>query len=94
MPEFLYVILMSNIKPLDRAVVGPHVRHLAALDDAGQLVLCGPYIGEAGGIVIVRADSLAQARQIAESDPFISQGYKSYELRFFEPATRENNYLL
>jgi len=94
MAELLYIILMHNAKPLDEQAVADHVRYLAALDDAGQLVLCGPFIGEEGGIVILRAVSPEAARLAAESDPFIARGYKTYELRQLEPANRENNYLL
>lgn len=40
------------------------------------------------------ADSFEEAKKIAESDPFISEGYKTFELRTLEVANKDNNYLI
>ena len=36
--------------------------------------------------------NLEEARKISESDPFIAEGFKTYELRTLEIANKENNY--
>lgn len=89
-----YVILLSHAdKPMTELIIRAHVEHLKRLDDGGQLVLCGPFKGYKGGMVIIRADSYDAARKIAEADPFVKEGVESYELRTWELSCKENNHL-
>lgn len=87
-----YIYLMSNQKNLNLEIVKKHVDHLQHLDKSGKLVLCGPFTDYAGGMVILNCENTEEARKIAESDPFIADGYKIYELRTLEIANKENNY--
>jgi uncharacterized protein YciI len=89
-----YVYLMKNQKPLSEALVKSHVEHLKTLKEQGKLILCGPFEDYPGGMVIYSAEDLKEATEIANLDPFISSGCKSYEIRTFEMANEENNYLL
>lgn len=89
-----FVYLMHNLKPLTNAVVARHVDHLRALDDGGRLVFSGPFEDQPGGMVILLAESSEDAVLIADRDPFMAEGYKTYELITVIPANRENNYLL
>ena len=90
-----YVIMLHKIPGRDtpKALVDRHIAHLRNLDDQGNLVLAGPFENYPGGMVIVRAESLDAARHIAESDPFVSDGARTFELRTWFLATRENDYL-
>jgi uncharacterized protein YciI len=92
--DVLYVILLSKRKPFTEEVIKDHVSHLKSLDEQGKLVVCGPFTDVDGGIIIIRASSIEEARTIAESDPFFSEGFESYKLRTLQRACRENNYLL
>jgi uncharacterized protein YciI len=85
---------MENIKPLNKELVESHVEHLKELKNQGKLVLCGPFTDYPGGMVIFTAENLEKATRIAQSDPFISSGCKSYTIRTLEIANEENNYLL
>ncbi len=89
---FLY--LMKNQKPLNEEIVKSHVEHLKELKSQSRLVLCGPFSDYPGGMVVFLAEDLAEATKIAEADPFIASGYKSFEIRTLEQANEENNYLL
>lgn len=89
-----YVILIDRKKDYTIDVIKKHVEHLKRLDENGQLVLCGPFTDYDGGIVIIKAESLEAAKTIAESDPFITEGFSTYELRTLELANKENHYLL
>ena len=89
-----YLYLMSNKNELTEQLVKDHVEHLKALDADGKLVLCGPFSDYPGGMVVFKADSYDQAILVAESDPFIAFGHKTYELRTLEVANKDNNYLL
>ena len=90
----VFVYLMNNKKALNLQVVQEHVEHLRTLDQEGRLVLCGPFTDYPGGMVVFRADSEEEALRIAESDPFIASGFKTFELRTLEVANADNNYLL
>ena len=94
MNESVYVIFLENAKPLNREAVEQHVLHLRALDDAGKLVLCGPFADYAGGMVAIRAASSEEAHAVAKRDPFIASGFRTYSIRTLEQAHRENGYLL
>ena len=43
-------------------------------------------------MVILKCKNIEEARAIAESDPFIKEGYKTFELRTLRIANKENNY--
>ncbi len=92
--KYLYVMLMENRRNLNLEIVQKHVNHLRSLEQNGKLYLCGPFTDYAGGIEILVADSFEEAKKIAESDPFISEGYKTFELRTLEVANKDNNYLV
>lgn len=89
-----FVILLSHAeKPMTEAVIRAHVAHLKRLDAEGRLVLCGPFKDHKGGMVIVKAESYAAAKEIAEADPFVKEGVETYELRTWELSCEENNHL-
>jgi uncharacterized protein YciI len=90
----MYVYLMKNIKPLNEELVKSHVEHLKKLKSQGKLVLCGPFTDYPGGMVVLLAEDLVEATNIAKADPFIASGCKTYEIRTLESANDENNYLL
>ena len=90
--EFLFIMLMENRNSLTIDVVQRHIEHLRVLDNRGKLFACGPFIDYQGGIVILKTDSVEEAHNIAQRDPFIKEGYKSYEIRTMEWARKENNY--
>lgn len=94
--ETYYVILLSKNQPdqtLPEDLVRAHVGHLKQLEDRGQLFLCGPFSDYPGGMVVVQAESLAAAREIAEADPFVAAGTHRYELRTLHRSSRENNHM-
>ncbi len=90
----MYVYFMKNLKPLNDELVKSHVEHLKELKKQGKLVLCGPFTDYSGGMVVFIAKDLTEATNIAMSDPFISSGCKSFEIRTLEEANEDNNYLL
>lgn len=81
--DICYVILLNKTEQdrRDMGIIRDHVRHLQELERTGQLVLCGPFSDYPGGMVIVRAASREEAVQIAERDPYVLSGIRSYELR-------------
>lgn len=90
-----YVIFLNHITDRDftENVVKAHVSHLKKLEQNGQLFLCGPFKDYKGGMIIINVDSYEEAKAIAEADPFVKEGFESYELRTLEMSCKENNHL-
>ncbi|MBU1936621.1 hypothetical protein KKG05_04415 [bacterium] len=90
-----YVILLSHVPGtnLSRELVRAHVVHLEKLEEKGQLVLCGPFSDYKGGMIIIKAASYDEAKQIAESDPFVKSNAETYELRTLKLSCKENNHI-
>lgn len=89
-----FAYLMKNQNPLNEKIVKSHVEHLRKLNSQEKLILCGPFTDYPGGLVIFSAEDIAEATTIAKSDPFIAEGYKTFEIRTLEIANEGNNYLL
>ncbi|WJQ85972.1 YciI family protein [Streptococcus parasuis] len=90
----LYLYLMINKNELTEQLIKDLFEHLKQLDAEDKLVLCGPFHDYPGSMVVFNADNYGQAILIAESDPFIHSGCKTYELRSLEVANKDNHYLL
>lgn len=63
-----------------------HVDYLNGLNAEGKLVLAGPTLGDDGkpngSIVIVNADTRAEAQAIADADPYAGAGlFSAVEIR-------------
>ena len=74
-----------------------HLERLVALRDAGRLLLAGPCpaidaedpgpAGFSGSLVVARFESLDQARDWAQADPYVAAGvYARVEVRPFRPV--------
>ncbi len=63
---------------LRKTVRDRHLAHLQALADAGRVRFGGPLLdadgNPCGSLVILEADDLESAREIAESDPYRVEG--------------------
>jgi len=68
-------------------VLPDHLAYQKALEIAGNLAFAGPLSDDTGelmqgtGLIIYRADSLAQARALAEGDPMHKTGARRFRLR-------------
>ena len=99
MEKWLYVMFIEKTKTYNRltkAAVERHVANIGALDDGGQLELCGVFKGYPGvaGMYILRADSYEQAEELCRREPLVLEGFAAYKLKALQVADRENNYLL
>lgn len=93
--DICYVILLSptNQDRRDMEIIRGHVKHLRELDRKGQLVMCGPFSDCPGGMVIIRANSREEAVLIAEQDPYVRSGIRSYEVRTWSLSHEGNRHL-
>ena len=55
-----------------------HLAHIEPLDQAGRIRFAGPLIdahdNPCGSLIVLEAEDLAEARRIAESDPYLTEG--------------------
>lgn len=57
-----------------------HLEYLAQLENQGKVIAKGPFLDGAGGLVIYQAESLEEAKELAEKDPFVVLGARRLEL--------------
>ena len=79
----LFVVLS---KARDGAQLGPvlheHLQFMIDLEKRGVLFASGPLSGTPGdGLTILRAANMDEARTIAERDPFVVKGLRTFDLR-------------
>lgn len=91
----LFAIFLSKTgnTNLPQDAIQRHVDHLRSLGQAGRLVLCGPFADHPSGLVVVRAKDKEEAIGIAERDPFVRDGFRTFEVRKWLIAHSENKYL-
>lgn len=51
-----------------------HLAHLASLAAAGRVPLAGPFTDGSGSLIVLEADSLADAWAIVARDPYVTTG--------------------
>ena len=67
--------------------IEPHLKFQVELEEKGIMFGAGPFwddteeIWEGEGMVIIRAGSLAEAKEIAASDPMHSSGARDFKVR-------------
>jgi uncharacterized protein len=81
MNYYVYILTIVVDRSVYELELPAHRDYLRQLDEAGTLVLSGPFTDRRGGMVLIRAESEAAARAIAEADPLVTSGVDTYELR-------------
>lgn len=93
MKEFEIRFRRLEDRPFTHGAIHRHVDGLRQLDDDGRLIAAGPLADGSGGLILARFDSLEDAEAYAANDPFVADGYESFEVREWVWANRENDYL-
>jgi uncharacterized protein YciI len=83
----LYIVHTTPNAPreeLDR-LLPDHLEHQIRLEKSGTMFAAGPMTNPdgtpAGGLIVIRAEDFAEAKAIADADPFHKSGLRSYTLR-------------
>ena len=59
-----------------------HRQYLTALKERGQLVVCGPFTDDWGGLIVYEAASKEEAETFLKGDPFAKNGvFVRWQLR-------------
>lgn len=56
------------------AVRPAHLEHLRPLAEAGRIRLAGPFLDKTGSLIVLEADSSADAWEIVARDPYVVEG--------------------
>src|SRR4051812_10667518 len=88
MSEWIYFIhppredFVATITDEETAIMHTHAGHLAELLENGVLILAGPTFGHINtGVAVIEAADKDAARAVMESDPAITSGLMTGELR-------------
>lgn len=86
----MYFMSINKFKPdaehtLINKVILSHREWVKKLLVAGTLAQAGKW-GERGGMIIIRAESMAEAEKIADEDPFAQAGLIVFETAQLHPA--------
>jgi uncharacterized protein YciI len=85
--KFYAVLSQPSATPEKLKTLLPaHLEYMIALEKRGVLFASGPLADCEGppsgaGLTILRAASARQARELAEADPFVSGGLRTFELK-------------
>jgi len=61
--------------PAKRPDVRPrHLDHLRPLAEAGKIRIAGPLLDKTGSLIVLEADSLADAWALVARDPYVTEG--------------------
>ena len=63
-----------------------HLAFLAGLNEQGRILISGRRNPPVGGVVVIDADDLEQAKAIMAEDPFATSGVARYEPYEFNPS--------
>lgn len=79
MPHYAAILYMEKPE-LNQTYRPQHLEYLNNLERQGKIFAKGPFVDGAGGLVIYKAESLEEARQMAEKDPYVTEGVRRLEL--------------
>jgi uncharacterized protein YciI len=84
----MFVFLSEYQTPLEEvdAHREAHLAFLADLNAQGRILMSGRRVPPVGGVVIIRADDLEEAKAIMAEDPFAKAGVSVYEPYEFTPS--------
>lgn len=84
----LYVVLSKPLAPFAelKPFLAAHLEYMIGLEKRGHVFASGPLADGEGpstghGLTVLRAASAAEARVLAEADPFVVEGLRAFELK-------------
>jgi uncharacterized protein YciI len=85
----MFVIVLTYVKPLSEVdkLIDAHMAYLDRNYKAGMFVVSGRRVPRVGGVILARAESIAQVEEAVVQDPFIREGVAEYQIIEFLPTT-------
>ena len=88
MKYFAAFLPMLNIEK-SQSLRSLHLDFLARAQQQGQIYARGRFTDGAGGLVIYQAETLDEAKKIAQSDPYVVNGARGLELHEWDMVMGE-----
>ncbi len=84
-----FYAVLSKVSPTPekfKSLLPAHLEYMIGLEKRGVLFASGPLADGAGpptgaGLTILRTSSMEEARALAEADPFVKNGVRTFELK-------------
>lgn len=83
-----FIVFTEPAADIDKIleVRAEHLKYQVEIEQKGIMFAAGPLADDDGnwggdGMIVIRADSLESARQIADADPMHSSGARTYSIR-------------
>jgi len=87
----LYVIFSEPTEKTGnrRKVFPKHIAYQLEIERKGILFAAGPFVNSKGkpqgpGMIVIRAKSMAEAKRVAEADPFHKLGFRKFLIQAWE----------
>ncbi len=78
----LYIYIMETVdSEKDSELLEEHIGYLNKYIENGKIFAKGPFTDHSGGLVILKVDTMEEARDIVENDPAIKEGSRKYTLK-------------
>ncbi|WP_425446767.1 YciI family protein [Dethiothermospora halolimnae] len=74
------ILEMVDLKK-DKEHLDIHIDYLNKNIEAGNIFAKGPFTDHSGGLVIYKANSFEEAKELVENDPAIKHGTRRYTLK-------------
>ncbi len=71
----------EDMTPEEEEIMGKHFDYLKDLVAKKRVVLAGPVVNPTFGLIILRVESEAEARDIMKSEPSVSKGLHNFEMQ-------------
>lgn len=86
----LFLDILKYVRPVEEvdAQLEPHRDWLKRGFASGHFLMAGRRDPRIGGVILIKAETLEEARALAAADPFITEGVAEYDLIAWEPAMR------
>lgn len=81
-------------RPIHQQDLRGHLDFMTRLHRAGTAFAGGPYVGEDGGMAVIRARDLAEAQRLLAADPAILNGVFAAEIRQWRPVLHGDDRLV
>lgn len=74
MATFAVVYTFSDNEAVRLETRPKHREYLKGILEAGNIALSGPFVDDSGALIVIEADSLADAERIVANDPYRAAG--------------------
>ena len=88
--KYFAVLLPMKDEEKSKSFRDQHLEFLSRMRDEGTILMNGRFVDGAGGLVIYKGDSQDEVEKIVNTDPYIINGARDYEIHEWEIVSKYN----